>query len=362
MLLAMKLSLAVTALLVGKAFAFAPCSNHQHGDTSSIAKTITMMSSSPISSGGDGNDGSSRPKKKVLTAADVMAKSKSSPIAAAAASSSPENGDVPKIFSPAIYNDFQSTLLLLEKRINAGPSSLTHSEIQQFEEQTTRIVMEMKDYLMDPVGCGEAIRKGYQTQEEEGAVAAASVAPPLQPEQSATAATIGPPSMTTTSPIVETSSSSTNINHRVQDVVVNLENDASSNEANEEYANFGLARGTTNTYVIPGMEEMSPEEYRDKLQETISARQVRKRDLVLLVHISVRRRVVFIILRKMNTILCGKMFCSITTILLLSLSHHSSIYFPFGKKKSFCICVLCTPLSLGGKEETKSILGYYWQS
>ena len=278
MLLAMKLSLAVTALLAGRAFAFAPRSSHQHDATSSIAKTITMMSSSPISSGGDGNDGSSRPKK-VLTAADVMAKSKSSPIAAAAASSSPENGDVPKIFSPAIYNDFQSTLLLLEKRINAGPSSLTHSEIQQFEEQTTRIVMEMKDYLMDPVGCGEAIRKGYQTEEEEGAVAAASVAPPLQPEQSATTATIGPPSMTTTSPILETSSSSTTVSHQVQDVVVNLENDASSNEANEEYANFGLARGTTNTYVIPGMEEMSPEEYRDKLQETISARQVRKREI-----------------------------------------------------------------------------------
>ncbi len=272
----MKLSLAVTALLAGRAFAFAPRSSHQYDATPSIAKTITMMSSSPISSGGDGNDGTPRPKK-VLTAADVMAKSKSSPMAAAAAaSSSPENGDVPQIFSPAIYNDFQSTLLLLEKRINSGPSSLTNSELQQFEEQTTRIVMEMKEYLMDPVGSGEAIRRGYQTEEEEVAAA-----PPPQPQQhSAAAAAIVPPSMTTSSPILETSSSSTTSpNHQVQDVVFNLENDALSKEANnEEYANFGLARGTTNTYVIPGMEEMSPEEYRDKLQETISARQVRERD------------------------------------------------------------------------------------
>eukprot|EP00585_Thalassiosira_rotula_P001804 CAMPEP_0196135282 /NCGR_PEP_ID=MMETSP0910-20130528/3978_1 /TAXON_ID=49265 /ORGANISM="Thalassiosira rotula, Strain GSO102" /LENGTH=218 /DNA_ID=CAMNT_0041395401 /DNA_START=39 /DNA_END=695 /DNA_ORIENTATION=- len=42
-------------------------------------------------------------------------------------------------------------------------------------------------------------------------------------------------------------------------------------------AGYGLASGTTNTYVIPGMEEMGAEEYRDKLQETISARQAQRR-------------------------------------------------------------------------------------
>ena len=41
---------------------------------------------------------------------------------------------------------------------------------------------------------------------------------------------------------------------------------------------FGLARGTKNTYVIPGMDEMSPEEYRAKLQESISARQAKRRE------------------------------------------------------------------------------------
>jgi len=40
---------------------------------------------------------------------------------------------------------------------------------------------------------------------------------------------------------------------------------------------YGLASGTTNTYAIPGMEEMSAQEYRDKLQETISARQAERR-------------------------------------------------------------------------------------
>ena len=43
----------------------------------------------------------------------------------------------------------------------------------------------------------------------------------------------------------------------------------------EDSVQFGLAKGTTNTYAIPGMDEMTPEEYRTKLQETISGRQVR---------------------------------------------------------------------------------------
>lgn len=43
----------------------------------------------------------------------------------------------------------------------------------------------------------------------------------------------------------------------------------------EDSVQFGLAKGTTNTYAIPGMDEMTPEEYRKKLQETISGRQVR---------------------------------------------------------------------------------------
>lgn len=42
----------------------------------------------------------------------------------------------------------------------------------------------------------------------------------------------------------------------------------------EDSVQFGLAKGTTNTYAIPGMDEMTPEEYRKKLQETISGRQV----------------------------------------------------------------------------------------
>lgn len=36
---------------------------------------------------------------------------------------------------------------------------------------------------------------------------------------------------------------------------------------------MGLAKGTANTYIIPGMEEMSPEEYRAALQKSVIDRQ-----------------------------------------------------------------------------------------
>ena len=48
-------------------------------------------------------------------------------------------------------------------------------------------------------------------------------------------------------------------------------------EPDKDWIGFGLAQGTTNTYAIPGMDEMSPEEYREALQKTVSARQVRNK-------------------------------------------------------------------------------------
>ena len=42
---------------------------------------------------------------------------------------------------------------------------------------------------------------------------------------------------------------------------------------------MGLATDTANTYLIDGMDEMTPEEYRAALQETISARQRNRKRL-----------------------------------------------------------------------------------
>lgn len=112
-------------------------------------------------------------KKKVLTAADVMAKSKSLGTTGGGSDpSAPGEQDAPKLFSSEIYDDFQSSLLTLEKRIKEGPGSLSGEEVAMLEEETVRIVKEMKEFMEDPKGAGAKIRKGYEGESMDSVVEA----------------------------------------------------------------------------------------------------------------------------------------------------------------------------------------------
>ena len=173
---------ALLLVLSSQAAAFAPHS--PHSNTNNVAKsrhqnidghrisTQILLSSSP---GGDIPPPSRVPsdspppsmgarvppvKKKVLTAADVMSKS-STAGAGGADPAAPGAVEAPKIFSEEIYDDFQSALLKLEKRVEGGKGSLTLEEVNNFESETGRIVNEMKEFMADPVGCMERIEKGY---------------------------------------------------------------------------------------------------------------------------------------------------------------------------------------------------------
>ena len=119
-------------------------------------------------SNGSGGDGDGAPKKKVLTAADVMAKSKAGGPGGSGGDdpAAPGAQEAPKIFSEAIYDDFQSALLILEKRAKDGAGSLTSEEVAKFEEETGRIVKEMREYMADPEGCKERIQRGYESKVE----------------------------------------------------------------------------------------------------------------------------------------------------------------------------------------------------
>mmetsp|Transcript_16388 Transcript_16388/g.29603 ORF Transcript_16388/g.29603 Transcript_16388/m.29603 type:complete len:301 (-) Transcript_16388:226-1128(-) len=202
------------------------------------------------------------PKKKVLTAADVMAKSKTSASGGTPNSndpSAPGEQESPKLFSPAIYDDFQSALLALEKRIEGGPGSLSSEEVRKFEEETGRIAREMREYASDPKGTGEAIRKGY-----EMSAPAVDVVAKEEEEEEVAVVVAAAPAVTD------------------DDDDVPPENyPPNEDEPTDAAQSYGLAKGTTNTYIIDGMAEMSPEEYRAKLQETISARQRKRRSTSL---------------------------------------------------------------------------------
>jgi len=239
-----------------------------------------------------------KPQKKVLKAADVIAKAKIGGVL-----TPDEKEEAPKLFTEDIYDDFQSALLKLEKRAKEGEGSLSLREVEEFKAETGRIVREMREFMEDPVGRGRVIAASYgeifdeptksakpyeavaskpaipstttttPTTPSPTAVSPASSPSPVPPQAAtkthATAATI--PS-TPTVPSSPSTTTTINTGYGKTDISQD-EGPAYSGEGG-----FGLAKGTTNTYVIPGMEEMSPEEYRAKLQETISARQAKRRE------------------------------------------------------------------------------------
>lgn len=146
----------------------------------------------------------------------------------------------PKIFSDDLLDDMQQVLLLLEKRVKQGPGALTTTQVQDFSTRTQRILMDMK-------GSKAAPRIPF---EEPRQVMSSS--PPVAPPQ---------------------------------DAVVPNNVDSKSSDSDLEdgpgYAPDGgsgsLAKGTTNTYIIPGMDSMSAEEYQEALQQSIIARQSKRK-------------------------------------------------------------------------------------
>lgn len=166
-----------------------------------------------------------------LTAADILKRARKS-------AGVEEEPEPEPIFNDGILNDFQQSLLLLEKRVKEGPGSLSSIEVQDLIAMLNRIVIDMKDY--DASG---------------GSVPGIAGAPPATP----------------TPPAVSSSASST------LDPPYVHEHNPEEGAAYDGKGGLGLAKGTANTYLIDGMDEMTPEEYRKALQESISGRQDKRK-------------------------------------------------------------------------------------
>lgn len=145
----------------------------------------------------------------------------------------------PKLFSDSLYDDMQQTLLLLEKRIAQGPGSLSLLEVESLGAQTQRIIVEMRSFEANRVS-GQGIAK-----------VGGPPPPPVAPVQEQV--------VTPAAEIVQSKE------------ITDISND--EGPAYDGKGGFGLSRGTRNTYVIPGMDEMSSEEYRLALQQSLIDRQ-----------------------------------------------------------------------------------------
>ena len=156
----------------------------------------------------------------------------------------PQEEEAPKLFSDSIYDDIQQALLTLEKRVKEGPGSLSMLEVEELCAQTSRIVAEMKQFEAERVG-------GL------GSAKVPATPPPSSPF---------PPAV-----------SAAHVDVEVVKPKQSMDISEDEGPAYDGTGGLGMAKGTRNTYVIPGMDEMSPEEYQKALQQSITDRQqVRK--------------------------------------------------------------------------------------
>jgi hypothetical protein len=163
----------------------------------------------------------------------------------------------PKLFEDDLLDDMQQILLTLEKRVKEGPGSLTTLEVEHFVSKSQSILTEMKE-------------KEYSRLQDAGSSSTAST--------TTSAALAAKPPMAPTAvevtPAIPAAQSQVEIHESKE--ATQSENLEDGPAYSPDGGNGSLARGTVNTYVIPNMDEMSPEEYQKALQESISERQ-RKR-------------------------------------------------------------------------------------
>lgn len=171
-------------------------------------------------------------KKKATSAADILARARKS-------AGLPEEEDAPKIFEESLYDDMQQILQTLERRVKGGPGSLSLPEVEELSTKVDRVLVEMKE------------KEQERVQSLSAAAPAAAAAVQEAPAQAATVEA-APPAVETLKP---------------KEIV-----DNSEDEGPEFDGPIGGVRDTRNTYAIPGMEEMNPEEYQKALAQMVIER------------------------------------------------------------------------------------------
>jgi hypothetical protein len=152
----------------------------------------------------------------------------------------------PLLFDENLLDDIQQALLTLEKRVKEGPGSLSLSEVKDLDGRFHRITEDMK------LNEHKKPERPPQTGAPSIRVPAVAVPPPPAQMQTAVAA----PSSS----------------------VGGALDTSEEGPAYDGRGGMGQPLGTSSTYVLPGMEEMSPEEYRKALQESVSERQRKRRE------------------------------------------------------------------------------------
>lgn len=190
---------------------------------------------------------------KPLTPKEIMEQQR-------AKSGLPDYDEHPKLYSDELLDDMKEILLLLEKRVQGGQGSLSPIEVESFVNMSNNILVEMK-------------QKEYERLQD---ATTASPEPSPTPEPSASASASDVTAAATAPATIANAATATDIAAELS-----TETEYSETEEGPAYSPAGgqgsLPKDTTNTYIIPGMDAMSPEEYRVALQKSISDRQAKRK-------------------------------------------------------------------------------------
>ncbi len=160
----------------------------------------------------------------------------------------------PKLFEDDLLNNIQQILLTLEKRVKEGPGSLTQLDVEEFVTISQSVMTEMKE-------------KEYSRLRDADAASTTSHSSTMTANPQAVSST----TTVEAAPVVPDVASQVEIlKSKELTESEDLEDGPAYSAAG---GNGSLAKGTVNTYIIPNMDEMSPEEYQKALQESITARQ-----------------------------------------------------------------------------------------
>ena len=156
----------------------------------------------------------------------------------------------PMLFDEDMLVDMQAALLLMEERVTGGPGALSLRQVDQLEAHLNKIRKEMKE--------NEHKRPPRPVTQQP--------APPVSASAPSSEQRPPPP------PRVATADSAP--------LVIDIDTPSDEGKAYDGRGGMGQAADTTNTYIIPGMDEMTAEEYQKALQASIIARQQKRKGSV----------------------------------------------------------------------------------
>lgn len=157
-----------------------------------------------------------------------------------------EDDAPPMLFDDLMLKDMQTALLIMEKRATEGPGSLLTPDVDQLDALLQKILLEMRQ--------NQHLKPQRPTRSPQPSV----------------------------EPIPETISSSSrnNIETAIPRPVETLQGapkviDIDTPDDDDE--SFGSSGETTNTYIIPGMDQMTAAEYQYELQKAVIEKQNSRR-------------------------------------------------------------------------------------